>query len=203
MRAGIRAGTLQKPTEPTSPAQSIALLCIPDSSTLTCASAGLSQRFSLLFRGSRRKIPQGWPQPTAIFRAQKVKKKKKQPEQKAAAAPCPLPADVRWLLPNPPGQPGSSVTPRGDSPVPSPASRTKRGSAGPGAAHPRSAGSRNKAPGPGIQRNQQHFHANERSRFHPAARGKLERKSGLERMQLLCPMSVAGLQHQSSPSVYF
>ena len=51
--------------------------------------------------------------------------------------------------------------------------------------------------GPGIQSNQQHFYANESSELDPAACGKLEWKSRLERMQLLCPMSVAGLQHQS------
>lgn len=61
----------------------------------------------------------------------------------------------------------------------------------------------NKAMGPGIQSKQQHFYANESSRLDPAACGKLERKSGLERMQLLCPMSVAGSNTDPSPSVYF
>lgn len=192
VRAAVRAGTLEKAIESTSPAQSIPLL----SRMLTCAGAGLSQRLSLLFWGSRRQIPQGRPQPMATFRAQKVKKKKK-PEQKAAAAPCPLPTDVRWLLPNPPGQ---QCHPAGGQRCPLPSARHKGGVSGAGAGSSPLRREQEQSAGAG---NSAHFHANERSRFHPAARGKLERKSRLERMQLSCPMSVAGLQHQFSPSVYF
>lgn len=50
--------------------------------------------------------------------------------------------------------------------------------------------------GPGMQSDRQHFYANESSESDPAARGKSEWKSRLERMQLSRPMSVAGLQHQ-------
>lgn len=106
---------------------------------------------------------------------------KKNAEQKAAAAPCPPPhlqmSAGCCLI-----RAGSSVTPRGDSAVPSPA---HTGEGGHGSSPP------NKAPEPGnsareIQpgnsaRSQQHFHANERCRFHPAARGKLERKSSLDK----------------------
>lgn len=119
---------MEKPIESSSPAQSIPLLCIPDSSTLTWPGAGLSP--AILGR-QKAKPPKDGHNP-------KGKKKKKNPEQKAAVAPCPLPADVRWLLPNPPGQ---AVSPRGDSAVPSPAPCTEGGS------QPRSARSRNKAPG--------------------------------------------------------
>lgn len=126
MRAGIRAGTLQKPTEPTSPAQSIALLCIPDSSTLTCAGAGLSQRFSLLFRGSRRKIPQGWPQPTAIFRAQKVKKKKNSQNKRQQRLPAPsLQMSAGCCLIRPGSR--AAVSPRGGTALSPPQRPAQRG----------------------------------------------------------------------------
>lgn len=85
------------------------------------AHLGASSAFPCYFREAESKSPQGWPQPTATFRAQKVKKNQKKSQNKRQQR---LPAPSLQMSSNPRGQ---AVSPCGGTALSPPQPRTKGG----------------------------------------------------------------------------